>query len=115
MNFNGFAQFGEPAGFAAGDEHLPLVDLVQHEVLPPGVQLGQHIVQQQQRRFAALPLHQLPLRQLQADGSGAGLTLGTVGFQVDAGKSHIKIVLVGACETLTGFQFRPVVTFQVIL
>ena len=32
-------QLREPVGLAAGDEHLPGADLIEHEVLPLGVQL----------------------------------------------------------------------------
>ena len=82
--------------------------MVQHKVLPPGVQLGQNIVQQQHRLLAPLSAHQLPLRQLQADGCRPGLTLRAVGLQVNAGESNGKVILVGAGEALGGFQLRPI-------
>ena len=63
-DLNGPAQFGKPARFAAGDEHLAGNDLVQHKVLPAGVQFGKHIVQQQYGLFAPFPAHELPLGKL---------------------------------------------------
>ena len=108
LYLNCLSHFGKPSRFAAGDEHLPGDDLVQHKVLPPGVQLGQNIVQQQHRLLAPLSAHQLPLRQLQADGRRPGLTLRAVGLQVNAGEGHGKVILVGAGETLGGFQLRPI-------
>ena len=54
------------------------------------------------------------MRQFQGDGGGPGLTLGTVGLQIDAGEGNIKIVLVGAGQALARFQLRPVMTVQVI-
>ena len=90
------------------------MNLVQHKVLPARVQLGQHIVQQQHGDFPGLAGHKLPLGQLQADGSGTGLALGTVGFQGHTGKGYIKIILVRACQALTALQLCPVVALQVL-
>ena len=39
----------QPVVFAAGDEHLPPGDAVEDILLPPGVQLAQDVVQQQNR------------------------------------------------------------------
>ena len=96
MNFDGLAQLCEAAGFAAGDEHLAGDDLVENEVLAALVQFGQNIVQEQHGLFTHFPAHELPLGQLQGDGRGAGLSLGAVGFQVDAGEGNVEIVLVVA-------------------
>ena len=43
-DFHGFSQFGKPARFAAGDEHLAGDDFIQHEILPSRVQLTEHVV-----------------------------------------------------------------------
>ena len=114
MNLNGLSQFGESSRFAAGDEDLTGNDLVQHEILPSGIQLRENVVQQQNGFFSPFPAHQFPLGQLQADGAGAGLPLGAVGLQVDLRQGNGKIILVGAGETLAGFHFCPVVPLQVI-
>ena len=108
FNLNGFTQLGKPSGFAAGDEHLTGNDLVQHKILPSLIQLRQNIVQQQHRLLAPFSCHQLPLGQLQTNGRRAGLTLRSVGFQIDSRKGNIKIILVGAGQALTGFDFRPI-------
>ena len=105
-------QLGKPARFAAGDKDLAGGDLVQHEILPLFVQLGQDIVQQQQGLFAKLPLHELSLGQLQADGCGAGLALRAIGLQINAGKGDGKVVFVGARQALAGLELRPVVGLQ---
>ena len=114
-NFNGLSQLCKPAGFAAGDKNLAFRDLVQHEILPPGIQLRQHIVQQQHRLLSQSAGHQLPLRQLQADGGGAGLTLRAVGLQGNTVERHVKIILVRAGEALQGAQLPPLMALQVIL
>ena len=70
-----FAEVREAVGLAAGDEHLPGADLVQHKILPPRVQLRQHIVQQQHRLFAGVAAQQLPLGELETDGRRARLPM----------------------------------------
>ena len=45
LNLDGLTQLCTPSRFAAGDEHLTAYDLVQHEILPSRIQLGQDIVQ----------------------------------------------------------------------
>ena len=57
--------------FAAGDEHLPPGDAVEDILLPPGVQLRQHVIQQHHRVFADGVSVDLPIRQLQGQGRGA--------------------------------------------
>ena len=99
FNLNGLAQFGEPARLTAGDEHLTGDNLIENKVLPSLIQFRQNIIQQQHRFFTPFPGHQFPLGQLQRDGGGAGLTLGAVGFQIDARKGDGEIILMGARQT----------------
>ena len=75
-DLDGLSQLCESSRLAAGDEHLAGDDLIQDEILPSRVQLRKHVVEKQHRLFAEFPAHQLTLGQLQADGGGAGLTLG---------------------------------------
>ena len=58
---------------AAGDEHLPAPDAVQHKGLPLSVQLRQHVVQQEDGPLPGVLLKDLPLGQLEGEGGGAGL------------------------------------------
>ena len=69
-------QPAQPVVLAAGDKHLPAADAVEDKFLPPGVQLAEHVVQQQHRVFPDdLPVD-LPRRQLQGQGRCPCLPLG---------------------------------------
>ena len=89
-----FEQRSQPVVFAAGDEHLSALNAVEHEFLPPGVQLAEHIIQQQHRIFAHSVFVNLPLSQLDGQRSRPGLPLGRIGFCADATDEHRKIVFV---------------------
>ena len=80
LNFDGLAQFCEPARLATGDEHLTFRDLIQHKVLPACIQLRQNIIQQKDGKLTGLLFHQRSLGKLQADGGRPHLSLGTEGF-----------------------------------
>ena len=67
---------------AAGDEHLSPPDAVEDEGLPPGVQLGEDVVQQQDGPLPCLLLEDLPLGQLEGQRRRPGLSLGGVGLGV---------------------------------
>lgn len=64
----------QPIIFAAGNEHLSPRDAVENELLPAGIQLTENVIQQQHRVFAGGVLVDFPLRQLQRQSRGAGLT-----------------------------------------
>ena len=68
-------QLRQPVILAAGDEYLPAPDAVQYKLLPPGVQLREHIVQQQHRILPGVLLKDLPGSQLQTQRRRAGLSL----------------------------------------
>ena len=68
-------QLRQPVVLAAGDEYLPAPDAVQYKLLPPGVQLRKHIVQQQHRILPGVLLKDLPGRQLQGESRRPGLAL----------------------------------------
>ena len=87
---------------AAGEDHLAAGDAPQDEILPPGVQLREHIVQEQDGPLAGVVPKQLPLGQLQRQRSGPGLPLGGIlpgRLAVDLGH---QVVFVGAGETGPG-------------
>ena len=100
-----FSDFGHAPDLAAGDKDLAAGDPAQHERLPPRVQLGKHVVQQQHRPFARLLKKNLPAGQFQRQRRRAGLSLrgkGLGAFPVDL---HVQIVLMGAGKALPGLQF----------
>ncbi|CAN3974300.1 Stp1/IreP family PP2C-type Ser/Thr phosphatase, partial [Dysosmobacter welbionis] len=101
----------QPIIFAAGNEHLSPRDAVENELLPAGIQLTENVIQQQHRVFAGGVLVDFPLRQLQRQSRGAGLTLGRVGFGLPAVDGDDQIVLVGAGEAHPGGPLRPLVGF----
>ena len=68
-------QLRQPVVLAAGDEYLPAPDAVQYKLLPSGVQLGKHIVQQQHRILPGVLLKDFPGRQLQGESRRPGLAL----------------------------------------
>ena len=99
-------QLREAVSLAAGDEHLPRADLIEHKILPLCVKLRKHIVEQQQRLLAGVAPHQLALGELEADGRGARLPLRAVALDVPAADGGLKIVLVRAGQALPGVQLR---------
>ena len=66
----------QPVVFAAGDEHLSACNAVEDILLPPGVQLRQHVIQQHHRILSDGGFVNLPVRQLQTQGRSAHLALG---------------------------------------
>ena len=58
--------------------------MVEDEVLPRGVQLGEHVVQQQNRLFSGVSSQKLALGELQTDRGGARLSLRAEGFDGNA-------------------------------
>ena len=64
LDFDGFAQLGKPAGFAAGDEHLSLGNLIQNKILPACIQFRQNIIQQKYGELTGLFPHQFSLGKL---------------------------------------------------
>ena len=75
MDLNRLPKARQLLRLAARDQHLAGPDLVQHEILPRPVQLGQYVVQEQYRFFAGVPPKQFPLRELQTDGRRPRLAL----------------------------------------
>ena len=65
----------QPVVFAAGDEHLSPGDAVEDILLPPGVQLRQHVIQQHDGVFPHGVSMDLPIRQLQGQRRRADLSL----------------------------------------
>ena len=59
----------------AGNKNLPAAQTVQNILLPLGIQLTEHIVQQQDRVFPNDLLMDLPGSKLQGQGRRAGLPL----------------------------------------
>ena len=110
----GFADVRDPVRLAAGDEHLAAADLVEDEILPQRVQLGEHVVQQQYRLLAGILPENVPLGQLEADRAGPGLALGAEGLDGQAVDGGLEIVLVRPGKALHGLQLRPVMTFLVL-
>ena len=80
----------------AGDECLAALHRLEQHALPPLVQLGEHIVEQQHRRFPAQPLDDLQLRELQAQHNRALLPLRAVYAHIAAVEHHHHIVAVRA-------------------
>ena len=90
------ADFREFICLTAGNKHLTGFDLIQNKILTAGVQLRQHIVQQQHRFFSGVVPENFPLGQLQGNGRRPGLPLRTKGLQTDLIQQYIEVVLVGA-------------------
>ena len=85
----------QPVVLTAGDKHLPPADAVEDKFLPFGVQLTEHIIQQQHRVLPQdLPVD-LPCRQLQRQRRRPGLALGGIGPGAQAPSSTSKSSLWG--------------------
>ena len=102
MEYLSSQQLGQPVVFAAGDEHLPAGDAVQHKFLPPGVQLTEHIIQQQHRILPGGVFVDFPLRQLQRQRRRPGLALGGVALGVPSVNGDQKVILMGPGQTQPG-------------
>ena len=63
---------------AAGDKDLTSCDPVKYKLLPPSVQLAEHIVQQQYGPLPGVVKKDLPAAKLQGKGRCPGLSLGGV-------------------------------------
>ena len=61
INGDGFTDLRQPVKLAAGDQHLAGRDLIENKVLPAGVQLREHIVEQQNRLLARITAKKLAL------------------------------------------------------
>ena len=65
----------QPVLLAAGDEDLTAGDAVEDKFLPAGVQLGEHIVEQEDGRKARQLAENVALSKLEGERRGAGLAL----------------------------------------
>ena len=65
----------EPVVFAAGDEHLPARDAVEHIFLPLRIQLAEHVVEQHHRILPDGVFMDLPVGQLHRQRRRAHLAL----------------------------------------
>lgn len=65
----------QPVLLAAGDENLAAGDAVEDKFLPAGVQLGEHIVEQEDGRKARQLAENVALGEFEGERRGAGLTL----------------------------------------
>ena len=73
---------------------------MEDEGLTLGVQLGEHVVQQEDGPLPGLLLKNLPLGQLQGQGRRPGLALGGVGLGVFPADGDSQVVLVGPGQAL---------------
>lgn len=65
----------QPVLLAAGDEDLTAGDAVEDKFLPAGVQLGEHIVEQEDGRKARQLAENVALGEFEGERRGAGLSL----------------------------------------
>ena len=65
----------QPILLAAGDEDLAAGDAVEDKFLSAGVQLGEHIVEQEDGRESGQLAENVALGELKRERRGAGLTL----------------------------------------
>lgn len=65
----------QPVLLAAGDEDLAAGDAVEDKFLPAGVQLGEHIVEQEDGRKARQLAENIALGEFEGERRGAGLSL----------------------------------------
>ena len=94
----------------AGDEGLHAADLLQQAGAAGHVQLGHHVVQQQNRRLAGLPAEDLQLGQLHAQGGGADLPLGREHLHLPALEGQQDVLTVNTAHAaLITVKFESVV------
>ena len=96
-----FAQLGKPPLLAAGDEDLTAGDAVEDKFLPTWVQLGEHIVEQEDGRKARQLAENVALGEFEGERRGAGLALRGKGAGGSAADGDLDIVLMRAGETKT--------------
>ena len=91
----------QPVLLAAGDEDLAAGDAVEDKFLPAGVQLGEHIVEQEDGRKARQLAENVALGEFEGERCGAGLALRGKGAGGSAADGDLDIVLMRAGETKT--------------
>ena len=91
----------QPVLLTAGDKDLTAGDAVEDKFLPAGVQLGEHIVEQEDGRKARQLAENVALSEFEGERRGAGLALRGKSAGGGAADGDLDIVLMGSGETQT--------------